>query len=80
MIAVDLVRAFLSLIPAVLYLFGKPSYPVLLTSTVLMGALGTYFDPAMQSSIPMLIRDAKLLRGANGLMSTTYRLARVVGP
>ena len=80
MIAVDLVRAVLSLIPAVLYLFGKPSYPVLLTSTVLMGALGTYFDPAMQSSIPMLIRDAKLLRGANGLMSTTYRLARVVGP
>lgn len=80
MISVDLIRAALSLFPAVMYLFGNPSYPALLVSTVLMGALGTYFDPAMQSSVPLLVRDARLLRGANGLMGTTYRIARVLGP
>jgi DHA3 family macrolide efflux protein-like MFS transporter len=80
MISVDLIRAALSLFPALLYLFGKPSYPLLLASTVFMGALGTYFDPAMQSSLPLLVRDTRRLRGANGLMGTTYRLARVLGP
>jgi DHA3 family macrolide efflux protein-like MFS transporter len=80
MVSVDLFRAFLSVVPAVLFLLGKPSYPVLLLVTVMMGALGTYFDPAMQSSILMLLRDPRQLRGANGLMGTTYRLARVIGP
>ncbi|NDF14512.1 MFS transporter [bacterium] len=80
MISVDLFRAFLSVVPAVLFLAGRPSYPLLLVVTVMMGALGTYFDPAMQSSIPMLLRDSRKLRGANGLMGTTYRLARVIGP
>jgi DHA3 family macrolide efflux protein-like MFS transporter len=80
LIGVDLIRAFLVLIPVGFFLYGLNSYPVLVGVTVLMAALGTYFEPALLSSLPILAKDPRLLRAGNGLMATTYRIARVFGP
>ncbi len=80
LIAVDLMRAFLVLIPVGFFLSGLNSYPILVGVTVLMATLGTYFEPALLSSLPILARDPRLLRAGNGLMATTYRIARVFGP
>jgi len=80
LIAVDLLRAILVLIPVGFFLCGINSYPILAAVTIAMAALGTYFEPALLSSISVLVIQPRLLRAGNGLMSTTYRLARVAGP
>lgn len=80
MINTDLLRAFITLIPVFFYLNGTPSFTALVLSSVLIAGLGAFFEPAIQTSLPGLCEDPSLLKGANGLLSTTMRLARVMGP
>jgi len=80
LIVVDLARAFLALVPVFFFALGWRADHALVGVTLCMAALGTYFEPAMQSSLPILAREPRLLRAGNGLMATTYRIARVIGP
>lgn len=47
---------------------------------ILLGSVGTLFDPALQASLPALVGETDTLRAANGLMDLTRRLARAIGP
>ena len=38
------------------------------------------FSPALQSTIPTLVRDRDSQQAINGLFDATYRIARLVGP
>ena len=38
------------------------------------------FSPALQSTIPTLVRDRGAQQAINGLFDATYRIARLVGP
>jgi DHA3 family macrolide efflux protein-like MFS transporter len=80
MINIDLLRAFITLIPVFFFLLDRPSFPALVLSSILIAGLSAFFEPAIQTSLPLLCKDQALLKGANGLLSTTIRLARVTGP
>ena len=80
MITVDVLRFFLVLTPVLL----NPWIPISMTElwivTVIVASLGAFFDPAMQGLLPLHAPDTPTLRAATGMMATTIRLARVVGP
>ena len=80
MIGVDLLRAVITLTPVVLFYLHRPSFIALVFSTICLSGLGAFFEPALQTVLPMAANDAATLKAANGLMSTTMRLARVAGP
>ena len=80
MIGVDLLRAIITLTPVILYYLHYPSFPALVVSTILLSGLGAFFEPALQAVLPVASKDYATLKAANGLMSTTLRLARVMGP
>ena len=80
MIRIDLARAVIVLIPVAYALFAPVPLWLLATVAVVLSGLGAFFDPALQTALPRFLTDAKLLRAATGLMSTTTRLARMVGP
>ena len=80
MIRVDLIRALITLTPVFLFYLHRPSFPALVVSSMILAGLGAFFEPAMQSVLPVVAKDAATLKAANGLMSTTLRLARVMGP
>jgi len=80
MMGVDLFRAFITLTPVICFYFHRPSFHVLVLSSVLIAGLGAFFEPAIQTSLPLLCEDRQTLKGATGLMATTFRLARVMGP
>ena len=80
MFRIDLVRALIVLIP-VAYSFVAPvPLWLLVVVAVVLSGLGAFFDPALQTALPRFLTDAPRLRTATGLMSTTTRLARMVGP
>ena len=80
MIGVDLLRAVIVLIPVAAFYAGRVSVPVLLAVAVPVSGLGAFFDPALQATLPALAADSEELQSATGLMSTTVRGARAVGP
>ena len=80
LIRLDLYRAGITLIPVVCYPFPQFRFPALVFATVLLFGLSAVFEPVLMELLPRVARTPELLRGANGLMATTYRLARVVGP
>ena len=80
MVGVDLVRAVIVLIPVIYSFFAPVSLPLLVVTALLLSALGAFFDPALQTCLPHFSPDLQTLRSATGLMSTTTRLARMVGP
>jgi hypothetical protein len=80
MIRVDLWRALIVMIPVGLFYLKLPTFGTLIMCSLFIGALGSFFDPSFHALLPMIAGDRKTLKGANGLMSTTFRLARVVGP
>ena len=45
-----------------------------------LAALRMVFTPALQSTMPVLVRDRDALQAINGLFDATYRLARLIGP
>jgi len=80
MVRIDLIRGCIVLVPVIVSFFHPVPLALLVGTALSLAALGAFFDPALQSTLPHFARDAKLLRSANGLMSTTMRLARMVGP
>ncbi len=80
MMVTDLLRAILAMTPVLFHYLQWPAFGALVITSILISGLGAFFDPALQSSLPLICKDRKLLKGANGLLSTTFRLARVMGP
>ncbi|MGZ3707814.1 MAG: MFS transporter [Bdellovibrionota bacterium] len=80
LIWVDLLRATVVLLPVVLSPFMAPTIPVLLVVALSLSSLSAFFDPALQAALPRYCSDLPTLRAATGLMATTMRLARVIGP
>ncbi len=80
LIRLDLYRAGITLLPLMFYPFPQWRFPALVVATVLLFGLSAAFEPVLMAFVPKVARTPELLRGANGLMATTYRLARVVGP
>lgn len=80
MINVDLLRAFIVLIPVVISFFTKVPLSLLWVMALSLSALSAFFDPATQATIPLLAQDMETMQSTNGLMSTTIRMARMIGP
>jgi DHA3 family macrolide efflux protein-like MFS transporter len=80
MVRVDLLRAAIALLPVAVYLFMPVPLWVLVVVALSLSGLGAFFDPALQSMLPHFAREPEELRAANGLMATTFRLARMIGP
>ena len=80
MIGVDLIRGLLVLVPVVWVQFFPLDLGVLIGVALSVAALSAFFDPAIQAVIPRLVHDRELLQATNGLMGTTSRGARAVGP
>jgi DHA3 family macrolide efflux protein-like MFS transporter len=80
MIRVDFTRAMIVLIPVVVsYLMPVP-LTLLVIVAIVLAALSAFFDPALQTVLPQFSPDTATLRAATGLMATTIRFARMVGP
>jgi MFS transporter, DHA3 family, macrolide efflux protein len=80
MIVADVVRA-----AAVAYLpiaasFGALGIRQLVLVAIVLGALDAVFVPALLASLPAIVDDAEELQATNGLMDSTRRIARAVGP
>ena len=80
LIRVDLLRAAIVLLPVAAFYAGGVSLPVLVVMAVAVSGLGAFFDPALQATLPDVSPDLETLQAATGLMGTTVRLARAVGP
>ena len=80
MIAVELLRAALVLVPLAAWAAGAPSLWLLVATAVALAALRALFDPAMQTMVPFLAPDPLRMRGLNGLLDVTTRTARLAGP
>jgi DHA3 family macrolide efflux protein-like MFS transporter len=80
MVITDLLRALLALTPVVFHYLQWPAFGALVVTSILISGLGAFFDPSLQSALPVICQNPKILKGANGLLSTTFRLARVMGP
>ncbi|BBP04922.1 MFS transporter [Sulfuriferula plumbiphila] len=79
MIGADCLRGLLVLFP-VLWVQTIPlSIWMLVPVAILVPSLSAFFDPALQSSIPVLVRDRDLLGATNGLFEATRRMARLIG-
>lgn len=80
MIWMDVLRGAVVLALPILAHFQALHLWHLVIAAVLLGSLGTLFDPALQASLPALVGDRDTLQAANGLMDLTRRLARAIGP
>jgi len=80
MISVDLLRALIVLIPVVTSFFIPLPLTMLWAVALILAALSAFFDPATQATIPLLAKDPAMRQATNGLMGTTIRMARMVGP
>ncbi|MFI5345747.1 MAG: MFS transporter [Elusimicrobiota bacterium] len=80
MIGVDGGRALIVLLPVAAFYFGRVTLPLLFFVALSLSALSAFFEPALQATLPDVSPDVETLQAATGLMSTTVRLARAVGP
>jgi DHA3 family macrolide efflux protein-like MFS transporter len=80
MIRVDLLRAFLVLIPVIISYFLKVPLWILILVAFSISGLSAFFDPSVQATLPIISNDPETLQSTNGLMSTTTRMARMIGP
>ncbi len=80
MLNVDLIRAFVVfLIPILEWSIGIQLWHLIVIMIIVEG-LGSFFDPAMQASLPILCESEETLLATNALMDSTRRFARIVGP
>jgi DHA3 family macrolide efflux protein-like MFS transporter len=80
MITVDLIRAAIVLVPVAISFFMPNPLFVLWIMAFSLAGLSAFFDPATQGLIPILAEDTETMLATNGLMSTTIRMARMIGP
>ena len=80
MIASDIVRAIAVLSLPLSTIFGDLKLWLIISVAIIVSSLSAFFTPALNSLLPNLIKEKKLLQATNGLMETTGRLARVIGP
>ncbi len=80
MIVVDLIRTVIVLIPVIVSFFMPVPAIVLWIMAFSVAGLSAFFDPATQGLIPILAETKELMQATNGLMSTTIRMARMIGP
>ncbi len=80
MIRTDLLRGVIVLVPVFISYFSPPSMLVIWSVAIPLAALGAFFDPALQSVLPRYAPSVDVLRATNGLMGTTFRIARLIGP
>ena len=80
LIATNLIRAGLVLLPVLATPWLGVSFPLLVLVGVCMSGLRAIFDPAMQTVVPVLVPDRSRLQAMNGLLDATFRIARLIGP
>ncbi len=80
MFRVDLIRMVIVLIPVAVSFFIPVPLTLLIVMALVLSALSAFFDPATQATIPLLAKDIETLQSTNGLMATTIRGARMIGP
>ncbi len=81
MIGADLGRALALMLLLVTWLAaGQPPAWTLVLAVLALAAGQALFRPALQAVLPPLAGDPALLPAANGLLETTDRIARLVGP
>jgi MFS transporter, DHA3 family, macrolide efflux protein len=80
MVTVDIIRAAAVAALPLLFYMGALQFWHFIVVAIIIGGLGSLFDPALQSSIPVLAKDKESLQATNGLMDVTWRLATTLGP
>lgn len=80
MIATDLIRGVAVLSLPLFAVFAPLNLWVLLAVAIVVSSLSAFFQPAMNAFLTHLIREPDLLKLTSGLMETTSRIARVIGP
>ena len=70
--------AAFAVLPVVGFYFSGLSITLLIISSVGLASLRMVFSPALQSTIPTLVRDRGAQQAINGLFDATYRIARLV--
>lgn len=80
MIVVDLIRSVIVLVPVFISFYMPIPVFVLWIMAFSLAGLSAFFDPATQGLIPILADTKELRQATNGLMSTTIRMARMIGP
>jgi MFS family permease len=68
------------LLPVIGFYLSGISITLLIVASVGLASLRMVFSPALQSTIPTLVRDRDGQQAINGLFDATYRIARLVGP
>jgi hypothetical protein len=77
MVCVDVLRGLAVLLIPLLH---AAVLGLLVPVAALVSGLSAFFLPALKASLPDLAADEDLLHTTNGLMESTLRLARIVGP
>ncbi len=80
MIGAKYASALLALMPVVGFYVWGISIPLLVLSVMGLAAMRMVFNPALQSAVPVLVKDREALQAINGLFDATFRLARLIGP
>ena len=81
MIAADLASAAVLMgVVAAALVSGHPGITGLVCAIVVLALGQAVFRPALQSVLPTMVEDARLLPAANGLLDATQRIARLLGP
>ncbi len=80
MVTVNVLVALVVLIPVVADYGPGISLTLLVVTGVGMAGLRTFFAPALQSTVPVLVKDRTALQSINSLFDATWRLARLAGP
>jgi hypothetical protein len=80
MINVDWIRGLIVLLPVIWVKFFPINMGILVFVALTISGFSAFFEPALQSVIPRLAHNRELMQATNGLMGTTSRLARTVGP
>jgi DHA3 family macrolide efflux protein-like MFS transporter len=80
MIWVDVFRGIVVLALPIASFFGPPRLWILVFVAVIASGLNALFTPALRATVPLIAPEKELLQSTNGLMETTTRFARIIGP
>jgi DHA3 family macrolide efflux protein-like MFS transporter len=81
MVGADLCRAAILLAVVGFWLLcGHPTIAGLVIAILVLACGQAVFEPALQTVLPALVDDLRLLPASNGLLDATERSARLLGP